>query len=380
MFSGLLNGRPTAATVQASLNDLPTIYPLSVTVTATSTLYIVTFSMEMGDVPLLTVVSNSVNEPNVTETVQGVASGTKIAFQLEEAITSYFDFVNTNVTQASLTSALNEIFTIRCPVSLNNPKAVPSIVYVQEFETCTFDETLIRSSAFCGQCSSRGNTLVSGNTQAANYLCFAYKILNSYVTEIDVSVQINGDTSTNYWASISFSPVYDKLWHYTCVDVRSALNAQSSMYATAYAFVITSAWLNRNIQQGIIVDTVTLRTSLPIGYEDRRLYPIDRAANSSACTFPFNYNGQSFSTCTLDNNSMPICGNAFNETFQCQSSSIEGVRRLYPKRQLVYNTLRVVYSPTNSTINVSFRYSDCSSPTLISTLPATVRNKVSSEY
>ncbi|CAF3925163.1 unnamed protein product [Rotaria sp. Silwood2] len=372
VYTGLLNGRPTASLVQAALNDLPTIYPLSVRVESTSSLYIITFPVEMGDVPLLNVISTAANEPNVTETIQGVASGTKLAFQLDGATTRYLDFVNNNLTQANLTSAINELFTIRCPVSLNNPQATSSIVYVQEFETgCIFDETRITSNAFCGQCSLTGNTLVSGNTRSANYLCFAYKIFNSYVTEIGLGIQINGDTTATYWTSISFSPVADKFWHYTCVDVRATLTSQSSMYSTAFSFVIINAWLNQNIRQGIMIDTVTVRTVLPIGYEDQSLYPIDGASNFSSCNFPFYYNGESYSACTLDNNSMAICANILNQTFQCQSSSIEGVRRLYPKRQLVYNTLQVAYTPVNSTINISFRYSDCSSPTLFSTLPAT---------
>ncbi|CAF5163889.1 unnamed protein product, partial [Rotaria magnacalcarata] len=157
-----------------------------------------------------------------------------------------------------------------------------------EFETgCTYDDTSIRSNAFCGQCSLTGNTLVSGNTRSANYLCFAYKILNSYVSEIGLTIQVNGDTTNTYWTSISFSPIADKLWHYTCVDVRAAVSSQSSVYSSAYLFVITSAWLNQNIRQGIMIDTVTLRTVLPNGYEDRSLYPIDGASNMSLCTFPF---------------------------------------------------------------------------------------------
>ncbi|CAF4432767.1 unnamed protein product, partial [Adineta steineri] len=61
VYTAVLTGRPSASAVQAALNDLPSIYPLSVTVTATSTLYIVTFPDVMGNVPLLTCVSTSTN-------------------------------------------------------------------------------------------------------------------------------------------------------------------------------------------------------------------------------------------------------------------------------------------------------------------------------
>ncbi|CAF1415369.1 unnamed protein product [Rotaria magnacalcarata] len=372
VYTGLLNGRSTALVVQAALNDLPTIYPLSVKVEWISSLYTITFPAEMGDVPLLNVISTAANAPNVTEVIQGVASGKQLAFQLDGATTRYLDLITGNLTHANLTFAFNELFAIRCPVSLNNQQATSSIVYVQEFETgCTYDDTSIRSNAFCGQCSLTGNTLVSGNTRSANYLCFAYKILNSYVSEIGLTIQVNGDTTNTYWTSISFSPIADQLWHYTCVDVRAAVSSQSSVYSSAYLFVITSAWLNQNIRQGIMIDTVTLRTVLPNGYEDRSLYPIDGASNMSLCTFPFYYNGKSYSACTLDNNSMPICADALNQTYPCQLSSIEGVRRLYPKQQLIGNTLQVSYTPANYSLSVSFRYSDCSSPTMISTLPAT---------
>ncbi|CAF5006567.1 unnamed protein product, partial [Rotaria socialis] len=75
--------RPTASDIQAALNDLPTISPLLVSVTATSTLYIITFPEDMGDVPLLTCISTSSNVPNITEVVQGIASDSKIAFELD---------------------------------------------------------------------------------------------------------------------------------------------------------------------------------------------------------------------------------------------------------------------------------------------------------
>ncbi|CAF4747535.1 unnamed protein product, partial [Rotaria magnacalcarata] len=79
------------------------------------------------------------NAPNVTEVIQGVASGKQLAFQLDGATTRYLDLITGNLTQANLTFAFNELFAIRCPVSLNNQQATSSIVYVQEFETgCTY--------------------------------------------------------------------------------------------------------------------------------------------------------------------------------------------------------------------------------------------------
>ena len=296
----------------------------------------------MGDVPLLTCISTSYNMPNVTEVVQGIGSGSKIAFELDGQLTNYIDFVNTNVTQPDLYSAINDLFSIKCPPSINNPGVTSSIVYSQDFESnCIYDDTPITTNAFCGKCSLNGNRLVNTNSRAGNYLCFAYRILNNYVASIDLKIQINDDTTTTIWPEISFSPRTDKVWHYTCIDVYNRLLSQSSISSSTTSIVIKDAWLNDNIKNGIYLDAVSIRSQLPQGYEDENTYPIDQSINAS-CVFPFYYNGNSYSACTLDNNNLPICVDSTNRTHQCKSSSIEGVRRLYPKHQLLYNTLQVV--------------------------------------
>ncbi|CAF3637436.1 unnamed protein product [Rotaria sp. Silwood1] len=370
VYTSIQTGRPTASAIQTALNDLPTISPLTVSVTATSTLYLITFPAEMGNVPLLTCISTSSNTPIIIEVVQGVDSGSKIAFELDGQLTNYIDFVNSNVTQDDIYSEIKNLFNIQCPPSINNAKLTTSIVYLEDFETnCIYDETSITTNAFCGQCSLNGNTLVNGNNQTGNYLCFAYRILNSYVISIDMGIQINGDTTTTLWPSISFTPKADKNWHYTCIDIHARLLSQSSIDSTVSSIVITYAWLNNNIKKAIYIDTVSIRTALPQGYEDISTNPIDQSINSS-CVFPFYYNKNSYTACTLDNNSIPICADSMNQTYQCKSSSIEGVRRLYPKHQLIYNTLQVTYSSVNSQITTSFRYNDCSRPSLFVSWPS----------
>jgi len=326
----------------------------------------------MGDVPLLTCISTSSNAPNVSELVQGVASGSKIAFELDGQLTDYIDFDNTNVTQANLYTTINNLFGIQCPPSINNPIVTTSIVYLQDFESnCVYDETPVTTNAFCGQCSSNGNTLVSSNSRVGNYLCFAYRILNNYVISISLGIQINGITTTTLWPSISFSPQADQVWHYTCIDIYGTLLSQSSIASTDSSLVITNAWLNNDIKNGIYIDVVSIRGALPNGYEVTTTYPIDQSINSS-CVFPFYYNGNSYTACTLDNNNIPICADNNNVTYQCKSSSIEGVRRLYPKHQLVYNTLAVTYTPGSTQFTTSFRYSDCGHPTLFIPSPSSV--------
>lgn len=368
----ILSGRPTAATIQAALNDLPTIAPLSVSVTATSTLYMITFPADMDDVPLLTCISTSTNAPIVTEVVPGIGSGSKAAFAFDGQFTDYMD-LSSNMTQAAISQMINNAFSIQCPPSINDATITKSIVYAQDFETnCVYDETPITTSAFCGQCSLNGNSLVSNNNASGNYLCFAYRILNKYVNSINFGIQVNGDTTSTTWPSLAFSPRADKQWHYVCVDVFNGLRSQSSIGSTATSIVITNAWLSNYVRKGIFIDAVTVRNALPTGYEDITQYPIDQSSNG-LCVFPFTYNGKTYTACTLDNNNMPICGDNNNNTYQCRSSSIEGVRRLFPQHQLSYNTLQVTYTPSSSQIAVSFRYSDCSAPSLITSSPSSVR-------
>lgn len=331
----------------------------------------VTFPPEMGNVPLLTCVSTSPNAPIVIEVVQGVASGSKIAFELDGQLTDYIDYT-ANVTQAQIYASFNNIFGIQCPPSIIDPQT-PTVVYARDFESnCVYDETPVTMNAFCGQCSSNGNTVVSGNTASGNILCFAYRLLNDYVTTVSMSYQANGDTTTDRWASFSFAPQADRLWHYTCVDVRATLLAQSSIDSSVSSLVIKYAWLSNNVRKGIFLDAVTIRTAFPYGYEATTSYPVDQSANGS-CVFPFNYNGKRYQACTLDNNSLPICADRNNVAYQCAVSSIEGVRRLYPQHQLAYNTLAVTYAPGSSQITITFRYSDCQQPTQFVPWPSTVR-------
>ncbi|CAF4930456.1 unnamed protein product, partial [Rotaria magnacalcarata] len=62
-----------------------------------------------------TCISTSSNVPNITEVVQGIASDSKIAFELDGQLTNYIDFINSNVTQADLSSEINNLFSIQCP-------------------------------------------------------------------------------------------------------------------------------------------------------------------------------------------------------------------------------------------------------------------------
>ena len=330
------------------------------------------FPVEMGDVPLLKCISSSPMGPNVTETTQGIASGSKVAFEFDGQLTEYIDFINTNMTQASLRTMINNVFTIRCPPSINDARATPSITLVRDFESdCIYDDNPITDNAFCGQCSYMGNNLLYGNTGLGNYLCFAYRTSDIYLTTMTIYVKSNSDTSISVWAEIPFIPITDFAWHYTCLDIRAILVSRNSISSSASSLVIEHAWLNNKITNGLYVDAITTRTALPVGYEAMEIYPVDQSANNS-CVFPFTYNGRSYSACTLDNNQMPICTDRLNNVYRCKVSSIEGVRRLYPAHQLLYNTLQVNYSTGGSNITIAFRYSDCFNPALIVASPSSV--------
>ncbi|CAF0745209.1 unnamed protein product [Adineta steineri] len=364
VYTAVLTGRPSASAVQAALNDLPSIYPLSVTVTATSTLYIVTFPDVMGNVPLLTCVSTSTNTPIIIETTQGVDSGTLMALELDGQLTNYLNFSDASTTQNVVSKEINNLFSIQCPPSISNATYDQSVLYLQDFESnCVYDETPITTSAFCGKCSYNGNSLLYGNTLNGNYLCFAYRLTNTYVTSLGLGLQTNGNTLTTIWASIPISLQADKFWHYTCVDLQANLLSQGIIDSTVSSFIITQAWLDKNIRNGIFLDVISLRTALPNAYENTGSTSIDKTANPS-CVFPFYFNNTRFSACTLNNNNnLPVCADSSNITYQCNSSSIEGVRRLYPNHQLAYNTFRVTYPAGSSPITVSFRYTTCDKPT-----------------
>ena len=328
----------------------------------------------MGNVPLLTCISSSSSiAPNVTETVQGVASGAQTAFALDGQLTDYIDFTSNATTNTTLYNTINKLFGIRCPPSIVNQQLTSSIVYADDFETnCVYDQSIpITTNAFCGQCSINSNVIISSNTQYGNYLCFAYRVLNSYVISLNLAIQIDGITTTTIYPSLSFSPKADSFWHYQCINIQSSLVSQGTLSSSSSSIVIVSASLSNYIKKGIFIDAVSIRISFPNGYEDPSSFPIDQSATSS-CVFPFYYNGNSYPACTLDSNNIPICADANNVTYQCKSSSIEGVRRLYPNHQLVYNTLKLTYAPSSSQFTVTFRYNDCANPSALVPWPSTV--------
>lgn len=375
LTSGLLDGPPPPQDIQDALNDLVTIFPLSVTVALVGAAYRVTFPVEMGDVPLFTVISTAYNQTQTsTEIVQGIASNTMIAFQLDGATTDYLDFLDQNITDATITSEFMNLFSIRCPPSLNNINTTQSIVYVEEFEDSgSYDQTFdITDMAFCGRGALRNSSqnLIYGNTLVADYMCFAYKIATG--GSITLNCLIASDGNPPVLENIPINLRTDSLWHYTCLDLSDTLQQYSVTYLTVTSFVFIQVNISYFVPLSIMIDTVTLRSDLPIGYEDDTTIMSTDQSSGGPCTFPFFYNGKNHSSCVLDENNLPICGLTSTSKFYCQNSSIEGVRRLYPKYQLLDNSFQPNHTPANHTIDISFRYTSCMSPSLIKVLPPTV--------
>nr|ACD54600.1 fibrocystin-like protein [Adineta vaga] len=377
---------PTKVDAAKALNDLPTIHPLQVTVEINYNSYRIIFPIEMGDVPLLTIITiNNNYTQNATEITKGVSSGSHFALELDGATTQYFDILNGTITNTILENQFQELFTIRCPLSLYNKDADSSIVYTNDFETNSpYDETLnVQDMAFCGRHAlTIGNldkNLVTENLEVADYLCFAYKIPQQ-ATNITLYFQVESDldfdTTTIETLPIPVSLVSDNYWHYKCIKLRETFEDFFSSYLRVSWFSVKNVFLDSS-SNDFMFDTVTLRTNYPFGYEDADIISISDQSASNPCTFPFVYNGKSYTRCTLNEENIPICRSSTNETYYCQNSSIEGVRRFYPQYQLLYNSLRINHSSRNRTIDISFQYTTCRSPTMIKTLPSTFANVTS---
>ena len=326
----------------------------------------------MGDVPPLTFISTAFNQTQTAkEIVRGSPSNSKIAFQLDEATTSYLNFRDDNITDAILTNEFMNLFDIRCPPSLNNPQVTSSIVYVEEFEaSSSYDQGLdVTDMAFCGRGALRNSSqsLIHGNQIFADYMCFAYKIATG--SSITMNFVLENDGFPPVLETIAMNLRADSLWHYKCLNLRNTLEQHSLMYIVVHTFIIINATLSPFSPPSVMIDTVTLRNALPIGYEDTHVIMSTDKSDIGPCIFPFFYNGKNQSSCVLDNNKLPICGVIANRSIYCQNSSIEGVRRLYPKYQLFNNSFEVKHIAANRTIDINFRYTACMAPSLVNVLP-----------
>ena len=207
--------------------------------------------------------------------------------------------------------------------------------------------------AFCGSDASTNPQLLVENTQLAVYICFAYKIPSGRGATMYLRVETDGDPFSAADAPIPISVRGDARWHYKCFHLRDSLVTYSQDYLEIDTFIVKSVRVEAPPLSRF--DTVTLRSNLPFGYESESFVDASDQSASNLCTFPFRYKGVSYNKCTLDERQSPICVSATNQTFVCQSSSLEGLRRLFPKYQLLPNSLNVTHLRANRTIDLSFR-------------------------
>lgn len=340
-------------------------------------LYRVTFPMKMGDVPSLVIISKSQIWPrprNATEVKKGVSPFAHIAFELDGVTTDFFDFTQ-DVTNENLQDAFYSLFNIQCPPSLYRV-ADNSIKFLNEFEdgVAYDDVTVITDKAFCGRNAFSHSVAVNlflDNTESAKFICFAYKIPINSRLSLEYEVQGDDEFYLSQRFQYDLKLIADAHWHYECFDLFEITIELEFTFSNIENFVVTFLQI-KNIPDGGSIDTFTLRTSLPAGYEETREISSMDKSNVDSCSFPFVYQGQTYHKCTLDENGLPICVSASNKINYCSSSSIEGVRRIYPKYKFQTSTLSIQHIKSTRTIDVSFRYTDCNPPTLIKVLPRTV--------
>lgn len=378
-FSAVIDGAPTTDYVQRALNSLPTIYPKQVTVALQYDSYRVTFPSEMGDVPPFTIISPSFSSPrNATEIQKGVSASSESVVELDGATSRYMDFTSSTFNGQVFETEFLRLFVIKCPASLYDQEFDSSIVYVNDFESYGSSNVgyKLTDLAFCGQNSITHGYLVSNNLQPADYVCFAYKMTNGTLTQILLHVQSDGDSPINRNEYISFSPITDNRWHYTCLKFIDELESHDPIYATVTSFLISNIQV-MTYNGAVRFDTVSLRTSLPEGYEEQYYISIsDQSSVNGGCSFPFSYQGQQFYKCTLDDKQLPFCFSSSNQKLFCESSSIEGVRRFIPKYPLLPQSLSAIHNSSNKTLDVFFRYTDCATPSLTKIHPSTVSHRL----
>lgn len=336
----------------------------------------------MGDVPPLRFISTANNQSRTAiEIVQGVSSNAKIAFELDGMITSYMDFQNNAVTSAILTNEFQNLFSIKCPPSLVNQAATPSIIYAEDFEQVNNydDQSELRDVAFCGRGSMKTSTqqLVFGNSLYADFMCFAYKVAVGNLPTLNLLMENDGNPPV--MENIPINLQVDGRWHYLCFNLRDTLEQFNPLYMAVTTFIVREATMSQFTSRSVMIDAVSLRSNMPIGYEDEATILETDRSNVGRCRFPFTYQGKSYSTCILDNNKIPFCGINGSVKYTCQNSSIEGVRRLFPTRKLLPNSLQINHAQSQRSIDAIFSYTECMSPTLIKILPSTVRRRINTK-
>ena len=145
------------------------IFNLTLKIDGVSIEYTLTFSADLGNLPLLSETSGFVNA-TISKVSDPTGSGTKSRLIIEDAPSGLFDAYSDDVEE--INAAIDQSFGIRCPVSFQiNNQTHSSNTF--DYEGCDHGENLMEESAYCGQCANN-NPVMFDNTDSGlnfNYVC-----------------------------------------------------------------------------------------------------------------------------------------------------------------------------------------------------------------
>ena len=122
-----------------------------------SKIYTITFSANLGAVPLLT---ETLGLVNITASVLNGATGggSKSHLMIENVPSPLFDL---NSEAKDIKEAIDQSFGIRCPNSIQQQDDTQSFATF-DFEDCAWGENIVSETAFCGKCASQSRFFFRG--------------------------------------------------------------------------------------------------------------------------------------------------------------------------------------------------------------------------
>jgi len=214
-----------------------------------------------------------------------------------------------------ITSAINQSFGIRCPVSIavnNRADSWQTFDYEDSCLLPDFDQ--LNEAAYCGKCSKTKDFTLFTNLNSTldyRYLCLAYKVSTKPFTALNFDL-VDPLFGTLSLYSAPFIIIADNNWHYECIDMYQAyLDSEPTAIYSANKLKLFKVWINSG-NSNLRVDTVSVRKNLPVGI-------------------------------SLDN----------------VENSLHDKRRVFPPFQFLPKSLQV-QKPTSSKIEFSFQPTNCS--------------------
>lgn len=121
-----------------------------------------TFSVDLGEVPELIETTGNVNASiNVLQAAD--SSAAKSYLVVDGRPSGLFDLENDSADE--IKSAVSESFGIRCPGSIQNSDSEVTF----DYETCSWQNNQLNTTAFCGKCSNPSNRLFNNLDLSLKY-------------------------------------------------------------------------------------------------------------------------------------------------------------------------------------------------------------------